>query len=409
MLLCLSSGTFIDKDLSFTPLVNRYAQLNNLSLPVTKECLPEFPICNEFMSLNLQSNGIWYNKYPVGLAVLELPFFLFADLYTQITGGIRNGLSGPYQLSVIISGMFYFVFGLFLTYKVLRRRFTEKLTVGLLVFLIAGTNILHYAVYEPSMSHIYSFFFISMVIFLLDKYLVKPTNKLIVFIGIGIAFITLIRNINIVFAVIPIFLIVKSAVPSNKLNTLLKIILIWGIISIIIFIPQMLYWKMSTGGFIAYGYSMESFDFLHPHIFEFLFDMKSNGLFFWHPLLILIIPGSYYWIKSKDRLGSISIIFLLFLVYILSSWWAYWFGYSFGNRAFTDYYLLFLIPIGYLGKRLSRLKRPIFVVIISITLVLFLALNLIQMNNYWRSVVASHNLTWENYWEHFGQPYLGRL
>jgi hypothetical protein len=171
----------------------------------------------------------------------------------------------------------------------------------------------------------------------------------------------------------------------------------------------MAYWQVTTGKLFFFGYAGESFDFLHSQLFNTLFSVK-NGLFFWHPLLLLAIPGFYYWLKdSKDKyMSKISLLFLVVFIYIMSCWWAWWFGYAFGMRPFTDFFILFFIPIGYLFIRLKKLKPKLIILFVFI-ICLFFALNLIQMNNYWRGIVAGNNLSIENYLNNFANPHIGEL
>lgn len=390
----------IDSDLSFTKLINRHVTSSGREVQEIKTCPPTLPICNEYLGLLPSENGGWFNKYPVGIAVVTAPTYLVADGLVQLTSGQRDGLSPFYQYAIVINTILVSQIGLYFTYRVLKKRFSIKLTLLLLTILVFGTNFLHYIVYEPSMSHIYSYTLIVILIFLLDKYLTKKTNKTLFLMGLTLAFIGLIRNLNILVGIIPFLLILSEQRPDMRIKMAIKLFFMWGLTTFIVMIPQFLYWKYATGNFIAYSYPGEVFNLSTPHLYEILFQVQSNGLFFWHPLLLLVIPGIYFWIKSKDKISLVSTIFLIALIYLLSCWWAYWFGYSFGMRAFTDYLILFLIPIGYLIKQFSDSKK-IIRFILALILIFFLMLNLIQMNNYWRGIVAPPNITWERYIENF--------
>ena len=364
---------------------------------------------NEFFGMRQTTDNNWINKYPVGLALVELPFFFLADSLTQLTGGMRDGLSSYYQWAISLAGLVFLQVGMYFSYKVLYRRFGHTLSLILLTFLLLGTNIIHYSVYEPSMSHIYSFALVSMTLFLLDKYLEQKTFKWIIAMGLTISLIGLIRNLNLLFAFVPLFVIYRNSDITKRRVIMQKTLATWFVILSVFFIPQLIYWQISTGSITSLGYFNESFNFLQPQLLNILFSVY-NGLFFWHPLLLLVFPGFYYWWKSgEDKSLSKSIsIFLIVLVYILSSWWAWWFGYAFGMRPFIDFYILFLIPIGYLFVRLKKLK-PRLIVIVSIIVVLFFTLNMIQMNNYWRGIVAGHNISLETYLKNFANPHLREL
>ena len=394
----------IKQDLSFKTYIENEAVNRGDTLPVVEQCDKKQPLCNEYIGFKPQENGNWYNKYPIGTAILISPFFLASDIYVQLAGGIRDGYSMPYQISVVIASIFYAQLGLAFTYMVLKHRFSKTISLLIMTCLLLGTNLIHYTVYEPAMSHVYSFSLISLTILLLDKYILNPKFNLIILMGVTISLIILVRNLNAVFAIVPIFLIIKNEPSNFRLKLFLKICFSWGLILSFILIPQIVYWKISLGQFLAYSYGQESFIYINnPQFLKVLFDIKSNGVFIWHPILMFVIPGIYYMLKEKNREGLIIIIILLLLLFIYSSWWAYPFGYAFGYRAFTDYYLLFLIPIGFLFKKISTIKKA-GKILFTLLVCLILILNLIHLRNYWGGIVSSFNLTTESFWNNFANP-----
>jgi hypothetical protein len=390
-------AVFIDKDIGLQTTVMHIAQSKGMD-PYTD---------NDFFGISQKTDNLWINKYPVGMALIEAPFFFSADVLTQVSGRVRDGYSAIYQLAIAFAGFLYLQLGMYFTYRVLKKRFGHGLSLILLTFLLLGTNIIHYSVCEPSMSHIYSFTFITLMVFLLDKYIERKTFKWIIAMGITLSIIGLIRNINILVGIIPLIVIHLSTPKEKRLPLIIKTLLIWGITALIFFAPQFAYWQITTGNIISYSYPGETFNFLRPLLLKILFSV-NNGLFFWHPLLLLSIPGAYYWMKSREYMSKVSIIFILALIYILSCWWAWWFGFSFGSRAFTDFYILFLIPIGYLFQRISKWHSQ-YKILTIVIVCLFFALNLIQMNNYWRGIVAGHNINWETYWSNFANPHLNNI
>ncbi len=392
---------FIDQDISFNKRYQLYAGTSDNAHPEIKVCTKENPLCNEYLGfLRAEANGTWSVKCPLGLSVVMSPYFFVADGIVQLTGGVRDGISPIYQYAIALCTIVFFQLAMFLTYKVLRHRFSEKVSLITLLIFIFGTNILHYAVFEPSFTHVYSYTFITATIYLADLFNRKPSNKLLLLIGVCIGFITLIRNLNIIAAVIPFFLIMSELKADKRLKMLCKLALFWGIATIIVMIPQMAYWYISSGNIITYGYQNEWFDFTQPHFIEVLFHLESNGLFFWHPILLLILPGGYLWLRAKDKLAYIALPFLIIFSYLIASWWAFWFGFSFGHRAFTDYLIIFIIPIAYVIERLLKSKLYL-KVLFALVIIFLLLLNLIQMNNYWRGIVDHPGLNWETYKENF--------
>ena len=80
----------------------------------------------------------------------------------------------------------------------------------------------------------------------------------------------------------------KSAVRSllnHKTSLLIGFILFILTISI-----QLTIYKFSTGSFFLYSYVGEGFQFLHPHMIDFLFSYKKGALLY-TPLLLVALSG----------------------------------------------------------------------------------------------------------------------
>ena len=98
--------------------------------------------------------------------------------------------------------------------------------------------------------------------------------------------------------------------------------------------PQILAWKVIYGQYFLYSYEKEAFGWRHAHWMEVLFS-PWHGLFYWHPLLLVAGIGFVLW-AAKDRswmAGSWTLSMLLTFV-VNATWVCWWFGASFGQRAF---------------------------------------------------------------------------
>src|SRR4051812_32090273 len=69
-----------------------------------------------------QSSNEWYllktnsgiiNVHPVGVALLQLPFFLMGYFFAWISGAAVDGYSLPFQFSIAIAALFYATMGLY--------------------------------------------------------------------------------------------------------------------------------------------------------------------------------------------------------------------------------------------------------------------------------------------------------
>src|SRR5690606_12215379 len=110
-------------------------------------------------------------------------------------------------------------------------------------------------------------------------------------------------------------------------------------------IPQLFFWKIYGGDWLVFTYgSDEKFFFNNPKIFDFLFSYRK-GWFVYTPLMIFSIVGLFFLKKKVKEMSLITPIFITFIIYILSSWWCWWYGGSFGMRAMIQYYAFLAFPL----------------------------------------------------------------
>jgi len=102
------------------------------------------------------------NKYFAGEALLLFPFFLLATFFSWIGGIEISGYSFFYQLFTGLGALFYLFIGLYYLRKILHfLKIQPILTAILLVTIVLGTNLFYYSMWQPCMSHVYSFFAIN--------------------------------------------------------------------------------------------------------------------------------------------------------------------------------------------------------------------------------------------------------
>jgi hypothetical protein len=299
--------------------------------------------------------------YPIGAAVMGLPFFLIADAATLVTGSVRDGYSIFYQYGMAIAGIFYFSAGLELLRRILLRLFSPIVTLCTLISITFGTSLFNSATYETSYSHPYSFFLFCAIVYVLQKAIPQLTLGRSIQLGLLCGLLVLVRNMNVILGVyiasfvvlsFPSFAEFKRFAISNAWN-----ILISFIVAVIVVIPQLLMWKYSMGSYIVYSYGPYGFDFLSPHITDSLFSIRK-GLFFWAPVLLLSMVGILQMSRMASRYGVSIGLFMVINIYLIGSWSCWWLGSCFGNRAFIDSYVLFAIPMAFfyasLKTRVSR-------------------------------------------------------
>jgi len=351
----------------------------------------------EIMGFHKQENGKYFDKYPIGVAILLVPFFLLGHLLTVVFGGQLNGWSFFYQYSAFFGGITYFLLGLIFLKRILKEHFSPKVVLFTMVAIVFGTNLFNYATYENIFSHVYSFFLITFLAYLTPKWLSEMDLKYSLAIGTNVGFIVLVRQTNVIFVLLPLFYGVESLKGlKDRVMTFFKywkVILISIISSVLIFLPQILYWKFASGHWLTSSYEGEGFSFLRPQIFNVLFSV-GKGLFFWSPILIFAVIGMFLLRKSARKYFVASIFVLILQIYLISSWWCWEFGWSFGHRAFIDSFGIFAIGLAgfYSAFKKSWKKSVIFVISL-----IFIFLSLFQMVQYWLRILPPVWTTWEDY------------
>lgn len=317
------------------------------------------------------------NKVTSGVATLQMPFFLMANAVAKISQDKSNGFSETYEFFITMGTITYAYLGLLLTFLVLLR-YVRKYAAFLSVLTIYfGTNLYYYTIGESGMSHTYSFFVMSWFVWSLHYFIEKPNINRSLQIGLSIGLAVLIRPTNILILILPFLLGV------NNLKELTERVVFFVkssftylsvVFAFLVLVPQLLYWKAQTGGFLYYSYPNETFTFLSsPHVGDVLFGFNA-GLFTFSPLLLLFIPGIFVMIKKRFAYTAVAIALIFSVIcYLNASWWIPTFDCSFGHRAFIEYFPILAIPIAFVYQSIFIKKKSI---LVGLFLMLFLFVNI---------------------------------
>lgn len=347
-----------------------------------------FQYSNTFL-LNHNEKNV--NKYTCGVALLLLPFFLLAALYSWLAGLPIDGYNGAFQVCVGLGTLFYFVGGLFVAKKLLRTyRLSHLAAGGSLLAISLGTNMLNYATFEASMSHIFSFFTIAANAYAARRFFEAPRLKTILLGGATLGLIILIRPINgmIVFAY-P-FLAGRHnffAAVKNHLGSFLAA----GVLAFTVVFVQLLLWKLSTGSFLVYGYKGEGFYFDRvPPVADYLFSFK-RGAFVYSPVLFFSFAGLW---RMRDRPAEMLwlLFFLLLVVFVHASWWSWYYGDGLGERPLVDFYIFFALLLAF---ALDKIPSPAWRWVTGATLVLLIVLFQVFFYQYVRGIIHPYSMDYE--------------
>ena len=343
-------------------------------------------------------------KMTMGMSIMYSPFFFMAHGIAKLFHLQADGYSVPYVFALLFSSLFYLTLAFFVLRKILLRWFNDVVTALTIVCIGLGTNLFYYSTIEAAMSHAYNFslfvFFIYFTISWYEKQLLRTT----IFLGLTGGLIVLIRPTNIIIWIF--FLLLYITKPSDLvirtrllLKQYLKLLLIAACFALVLF-PQLLYWKIVTGSWIYYSYNNEGFFFNHPRIIEGLFSYRKGWLLYTPIMTFAIIGIPLLYFKLKELFIPV-LIFTLLNIFIIFSWWTWWYGGCFGQRAMIDSYALLAFP---LATFISLFwKRRLYLKIISIFIVtLFVCHNLFQTSQYYYGAIHFDSMTKKAYWSSFG-------
>src|SRR5262249_23109523 len=166
-------------------------------------------------------------------------------------------------------------------------------------------------------------------------------------------------------------------------------------LALLTFSPQLFYWKATTGHWLYDGYKAETFHFAHPELLQ-VFGGVKKGLFFWAPVLLLALPG-FCWLRRAAPSWKWAVpVSLLIQFYLVSSWWEWGYGWTFGHRAFVEFMPLFALGLAATLQRASQRSSSLAKATIALALVL-ICLNAVQSLQYALAIVPPTGTTWEKY------------
>ncbi|MFC2114974.1 hypothetical protein ACFLTU_00765 [Bacteroidota bacterium] len=364
---------------------------------------------------NFRKDGkFWYEETEIGkkviitsmgMSYLYSPFFFMAHVLAPVFNETRDGFSSIYQFFLVFSALFYLALGLYCLWKLLSKYFLPGPTALSMLLIGIGTNLYYYSTQEAALSHSYSFALISALFLVVTRWYARPDWKHSLLLGFLYGMIVLIRPSNILLGIPIIFWGVGSLdTLRERLQFLLKaapmiLIMLGGFL--IPWIPQFLYWKEVAGVYIYNSYSGvgSSFYFGNPHIMDFLISYRKGWLVY-TPLMLLAMLGFIPLYRNHRGLFYPLLVYMAIMIYVLSSWWSWWYGGSFGMRSAVDIYGLLALPLAALimaTRKLWLSGR----IMIGVLFAFLVFLNIFQTYQYKAGLIHWVGMTKASYWTIF--------
>jgi hypothetical protein len=337
------------------------------------------------------------------MSILLSPFFVGGHFYAKISGAKQDGYSLPYQNAMSIGVLFYLFIGLVFLRRLLRMFASETAVALTLLAVVLGTNMLWYASAEGLMPHVISFSLMSISLYAFISWMKESKNKHFYLFISMFALCVLIRPLSITILIFFLiyFLRERGFKGLQQLFTeWWKMLLFAFVLFLLIVSPQLLYWHYISGKWIFDVYLDEHFVFSSPQMLPFLFSFRK-GLFIYFPVLIFFIAGLIFIYRIYKSLFWSLLVLFLFTVFLLSSWWAWSYGISWGLRPMIDYYCFLALPIAILFDFLFHRRR--WKIFVFVTVILCIALNLFQTWQYSKGLIHYDDMSREAYFKGFLQ------
>ena len=301
------------------------------------------------------------SKYTMGMAFLYTPGFLMGHLHAKWGGWTADGYTMPYRLWMQINILAYLALGLIVLRRLLLGLVGEWATALTLLGLGLATNLFYYVVAEPGMPHATLFMLVSAFMWFTVRFRVEATWSHALYLGLTGGLICLIRPNHAVLWALPLLYGFRGGLSwregwrfwwGNKGKVALMLVL-----PVILFIPQLLYWKHSTGEFLHYSYGDEGFFWLQPKMMDLLFSFRK-GLFLYTPLALVACVGFLWGRKHTAGWGWAGPLVLGITAYVMAAWWCWWYGGSLGQRAFIDVFPMLAVGLAAFFVRFVVDRQP---------------------------------------------------
>jgi hypothetical protein len=293
------------------------------------------------------------SKYPIGVAVLQSPFFTLGHFIDQFNerGECQKSYAGYSWIQhkmIDVSTVFYFVFGLLLLFKVLIRNNARRQVYVLLFLLTFGSNAYFYITRDAGLSHAYSFFTFSAFLYFFNRLInqsksIKTEVIMLLFVAsLG----CLIRPVNVLFYGLSalVFIIPNWSYLIQHKRVIGTSVLLALPIALLLPFLQLVYYKYAHGSYLAYSYTDEAFIYADTPKFARVWFAPANGLLPYSPVFALSLIGIFFMFKSDLKLALTYVILFLGVSYLYAAWWTPGLGCGYGHRGFIEHLPFFALP-----------------------------------------------------------------
>lgn len=328
---CMLRSAIVDHDLDFE---NEYKHFHEERSKYTGNSkLPVIP-------QPVAATGMLPNKYPIGVPLLLLPWYLLGyslSFIWSMLGGPPEpqGFGCITTGTILLGSMVYGALGLILIFRAGLRYFPRSQVVPAVAMIFGATPLAYYMTMEPLMSHAFAVFAMGLFVYLwLELQERENLWGWMALGGVG-ALAGLVRYQDVLILSLPLADLLVKAIKGDLSKghwhrSLVQISLL-GVGMIMVLLPQLLVNKHLYGSFGVTGYAGEGFtNWASPYLWSSLFS-KESGLILWAPVHAVALWGICRYAR-ESRVGLLFAGYFILQWYLVSSWSSPGQGDSFGNR-----------------------------------------------------------------------------
>lgn len=381
------------------------------SYQFTLQHLEQYKIAHSGVYQVSEHDGEMLPTYTIGMALLYLPFYIVGNILAYFTNYAQDGLSAPYQWSIIVGSWVYSLLGLWYLRKVLLALNIRDTVVALVLLAVGiGSNYFHYAAVESGMPHAWVFSLYAVLLYFIVLWHNTPTVRYSIMIGVVSALIALARpSEGILILLFGLYGVGYRYRVLEKIQYYFshwKRVLLIIASGVAIVSIQVVFWYVTAGKFLHNSYTADGheFHFLKPHILEGFFSYRKGWLTY-SPVMVLSLGGLLVSHKYKQFRWGITAFFII-NTYVVLSWHMWWYANSFGMRALVQSYAILAVPMAaFIDKYwANQVMKKCLITFVTIGI----ALNLFQDWQFVNRILPGDKINKAFYWKSFGKVELDR-
>jgi hypothetical protein len=411
-----------DGDLNFANEYRRFAELN-----------PHAGVADSLLQPDRirEATGLYGNIAPVGSAIMWAPWFLLADLATQVARWFgapitADGYSWPYLASVCYASMVYGLLGLLLCYRLVRRLVGTAAATTSVVTIWLATPLVFYMYVQMPFAHATGFFLTSAFLSVWHETRAARNWRAWIALAVIGALMTMTREQLGLFLAIPLVETLGGYLrvlrrPDRGVDwlRLLRRHVVFAGVLLIGLTPQLAVYQVLNGAPRPAGEVSGKLNLCSPHAIDTLVDYDprptrwcvadaqyvartpawSRGALLWSPVLLPALIG-LWWLRRRDAgLFAALVGGVALQVYINGAFGTTWhLSGAFGFRRLIECTPAFVVGLALLIERVRPVSGRVALLALAAAFVAWnagLVLNATLFNDVTQ---LRRGLTWPDLW-----------